>query len=698
MKFVRKRDGRLQEWDQDRITIAISKAFNAVWEGDGQIAQELSDNVAQKLTEVFGDDGVATVEGIQDLVENEIMESGHYEVARAYILYRGERQRERELGFLLESGDLVESYVGGKDWLIKENANMGFSMQGLGIYITQKVIAPYWLMRVYPSEIRDAHISGDIHIHDLGLLAPYCEGWDLRYVLWNGFPSGVSGKLISGPPKHFPVALLQAMNFLYTLQGESAGANAFSNFDTYLAPGIHYDGLDYDEVFQALQGFMHSMNVPTRIGGQTPFTNISMDVKVPEFMEEEKVMWGGKHTKDVYGDFQDEVDMFNEAYVDVCTRGDHAGNIFSFPIPTYNITEDFNWEIPGFWEMVAKFGIPYFGNFMPHTGLDPSDVRAMCCHLRLDNKLLSKRGGGLFGAFPLTGSVGVVTTNLSRIGYLAKDDDDFFERLRQTMEKAKTSLLIKKEAIERYTRVGLYPYTSGILRPIMRKFGGYWSNHFLTFGCIGMNEACLNFLDTSIHTKEGSKLAKRVLLFMNELSLEYQNEKINDKGYPVNLFNVEATPGEGTTHRLALADKEAYPEIKTANLTDDTAPFYTNSTQLPVYVDLPLGRAIAHQEELQPLYTGGTVFHVFLGESGSSPEGVKKLVRRISSNSKLPYFTMTPTFSICPQHQWLAGMHSKCPTCGKDCAVYSRIVGYYRPVSQWNPGKQSEFNLRREYG
>ncbi len=598
----------------------------------------------------------------------------------------------------IRTEDLVENYIGKEDWLIKENANMGFSMQGLNINLAQKVISQYWLSRIYPPEIKDAHVNGDIHIHDLGILAPYCEGWDLRYVLRNGFPGGVSGKLASGPPKHFSVALFQAMNFLYTLQGESAGANAFSNFDSYLAPGIHYDGLDYDEVFQAIQGFMHSMNIPTRIGFQTPFTNISMDVKVPKFMEEEKVLWGGKYTKDTYGDFQDEMDMFNEAFVAVNTQGDHAGNIFSFPIPTYNITEDFDWEIPGFWEMVSKYGIPYFGNFMPQTGLDPADVRSMCCHLRLDNKLLSKRGGGLFSAFPLTGSVGVVTVNLARIGYLAKDDDDFFERLRGLMEKAKTSLLIKKEAVEKFTRIGLYPYTSNILSPIMRKFGGYWSNHFLTFGCIGMNEACLNFLGTSIHTREGLKLAKRVLIFMNELSLEYQNEKVNKKGYPENLFNVEATPAEGATHRLALADKKAYPDIKTANWIDDSAPFYTNSTQLPVYLDLPLSQAIAHQQQLQPLYTGGTVFHVLLGESGSSPEGVKKLTRRIVEHSTLPYFTMTPSFSICPKHQWIPGIHHTCPTCGKTCEVYSRIVGYYRPVSQWNPGKRSEFNLRKEYG
>ncbi len=488
---------------------------------------------------------------------------------------------------------------------------------------------------------------------------------------------------------------MQAMNFMYTLQGENAGANAFSNFDTYLAPGIKYNGLDYDDVYQGLQGFMHSMNIPTRVGGQTPFTNITMDVKVPGFMEEEKVLWGGKYTKDVYGDFQDEVDMFNKAFVEVCAKGDYSGSIFGFPIPTYNITKDFNWEIPGFWEMVAKYGIPYFGNFMPQTGLKVEDSRAMCCHLRLDNTELVRRGGGLFNAFPLTGSVRVVTINLARIGYLAKGDDDYFERLGNLMDIAKSSLLIKKKAVEDYTRVGLYPYSAVILRPIMRKFGGYWSNHFLTFGCIGMNEASMNFLDTSILSEEGLKLAKRTLQFMVDKSVEYQDEELNEKGYPENLFNVEATPAEGATYRLALADKAKYPEIMTANLLELSAPFYTNSTQIPVYADVPLGQAIGHQQELQPLYTGGTVFHCFLGESGSSPEGVKKLTRRIAERSTLQYFTMTPSFSICPEHQYIPGIHSKCPTCGKDCDVYSRIVGYYRRVKDWNPGKQSEFKLRR---
>ena len=643
------------------------------------------------------------VEDIQDLVEETLMNARYHDVARAYILYRAQQNERRKLAFTLQSGDMIEDYIFERDWYVKENANVGKSMQGLNLYISAKVSSDYWLYRIYPPEIRKAHLSGDLHIHDLGILAPYCCGWDLRYVLKNGFPTGIPGKLISGPPKHFSVALLQSMNAMFVLQGENAGANAFNNFDTYLAPGIHYDRLNYEglcSIFQSIQGYMYLMGVPTRVGGQNPFTNVTLDVRVPKFMENEKVLWGGKYTGDVYGDFQDEIDMFNKALVEVYSKGDYAEQPFSFPIPTYNITPDFDWEIPGFWEMVAKYGTPYFGNFMPQTGLDVSDVRSMCCHLRLDNKELTKRGGGLFNAYPLTGSAGVVTINLARIGYLSKSEDDFFERLDHQMNLAKDSLILKKKAVEDFTKAGLYPYSKTILRPIMRKYGGYWSNHFLTFGCIGMHEACGNFLGEGIQSPEGLQLAKKTLDFMVNKSLDYQNENINPKGYPENIFNIEATPCEGATYRLALADKRMYPKMIVANeqfLAKGAEPFLTNSTQLPVNIDWPINQMIAHQQQLQPMYTGGTVHHILIGENNPSPEGIKKIVQRVSANSVLPYFTITPTISVCPTHRRMSGEFWKCPICGKDCEVYSRIVGYYRPVSQWNAGKRSEFTIRKTF-
>jgi len=690
MKFVRKRDGQLQEWDQDRITIAITQAFKATGVSDGEIAQDLSDRVAHILLDKFGGNGVPTVEEIQDIVENTIMGAGYYEVARAYILYRDQRRQVREMGFLLKSGDLVEDYIGINDWLVNENANMGFSMQGMNIYLTQKVISKYWLMRVHSPEIRRAHMGGDFHIHDLGILGPYCVGWDMQQMLMEGFPRGTPGKIVSGPAKHFRVALKQAVNFLYALQGEAAGAQAFSNFDTYLAPFIAYDGLSYDEVYQAMQEFMFDMNVPTRVGFQTPFTNTTLDRTVPKFMEDEGVVIGGKMQEDVYGDFQDEMDVFNKAYVDVNIQGDYEGRIFSFPIPTYNITKDFDWEFPELWELTAKFGIPYFSNFI-NSDMDPEDVRSMCCRLRIDNRLV-KRGGGFFGSNPLTGSIGVVTINLPRIGYLAKDDTDFFGRLEQLMDLAKESLILKRRILEVLTEKGFYPYSKYWLAPVKQRFGEFWRNHFNTIGLVGGNEMCLNFLDESIGSSEGLRFSEKVLDVMRNKLMEYQNETVDENGYSTNIWNLEASPAEGASYRLAKIDREKYPDIRAANDNIGDEPFYTNSTQLAVNSDLDLWAALKHQDRLQTLYTGGTVFH-----TNPSPEGVKKLVQRIARGFHLPYYTITPTFSICPNHGHMSGEWTVCPRCGAVCEVYSRIVGYFRPVSQWNLGKKSEFGMRKTF-
>ncbi len=694
MKYIRKRDGKLEEFNRNRIASAMIKAFRACGMKDGETSKRLSEYVMEKLDARFGDDGVATVEEIQDIVEETLMNARYHEVARAYILYRAQQQDRRDFAYKMGSADLIDSYIDETSWLVKENANMTRSMQAMNYFISSNVTSNYWLYRIYPPEVRKAHQGGDMHIHDLGILAPYCVGWDLRYVLYNGFPGGVVGKLSSGPPKHFHVALAQAMNMLYTMQGEAAGAQAFASFDTLLAPGIRYDGLSQSEVYQYLQGFFHLMNVPTRVGGQVPFTNVTIDMTVPKFIEDERVTWGGKELRDTYGSFQDEVDMFNKALVAVMTAGDHLGRTFSFPIPTYNITENFNWDVPGFWEMTAKYGIPYFGNFMPQTGLDPEDVRSMCCHLRTSNKQI-RRGGGIFNAFPLTGSIGVVTINLARIGYLARDEDDFRDRLEDQLHIAKTSLIIKKKAIEKYTELDLYPYSKNILRPIMRRYGGYWSNHFLTVGNIGMNEACLNLFGENILSDEGKKLSIKTLTFINDKLAEYQDEEHDKKGYPVNMFNSEATPAEGTCYRLALLDKKHYPGSVVANehlLSKGAEPFYTNSTQVPV--DTPLLDAIFHQDDLQPLYTGGTVLHLYSEDKNPPPNAVRDLVQRVALKTHLPYFTFTPTFSICPSHGYLSGRIPECSICGKETEIYSRVVGYYRPLSHWNPGKKSEFSLR----
>ncbi len=694
MKYVRKRDGRLEPFNQERITKAIWKAAKAVGGKDRELAKKLSDQVVAELKKRFGEEGVPTVEEIQDLVEKTLIEEGHARTAKAYILYRKQHQDMRELAALLSSADLVDQYLEIEDWRVKENSNMSYSLQGLNNYLSSTVIAKYWITRIYPPNIAEAHFSGDMHIHDLGVLGPYCVGWDIKELLISGF-GGVPGKIESKPAKHFRTALGQIVNFFYTLQGEAAGAQAFSNFDTYLAPFIRYDGLSQKEVEQALQEFFFNMNVPTRVGFQTPFTNVTLDLTIPEFMKEEPAIIGGRIMDYTYGDMEKEMEIFNKAYAEIMSQGDAKGRVFTFPIPTYNITKDFNWDSPTaqkIFEVTAKYGVPYFSNFI-NTDMKPEDVRSMCCRLRIDNRELRKRGGGFFGANPLTGSIGVVTLNLPRIGYLSKDEDEFFERLETLMEIAKDSLEIKRKALENLTENGLYPYSRRYLRGVKENFGKYWKNHFSTIGLVGMNEAILNLFGYNIATQDGLEFAVKVLTFMREKLADFQQETEN-------IYNLEATPAEGTSYRLARIDKRKYPDIIVANekyLAKGAEPFYTNSSQLPVDHECDLFEALEHQEKLQTLYTGGTVLHIYLGEKLYSWKAAAELVRKVTWNSRLPYITLTPTFSICATHGYITGEHKQCPICGAKCEIYSRVVGYLRPVDQWNDGKQAEFSIRKTF-
>jgi ribonucleoside-triphosphate reductase len=695
MKFVLKRDSKLEPFDQERITSAIWKAAKACGGKDKEQAKRISDEVVAELQKTYGDDGVPTVEEIQDVVEKRLIENGHAQTAKAYILYRKQHSDMRELAALLSSSDMVDQYLEVEDWRVKENSNMSYSLQGLNNYLSSTVIAKYWISRIYPQNIADAHFSGDMHIHDLGVLGAYCVGWDISELLLSGF-GGVPGKIESRPAKHFRTALGQVVNFFYTLQGEAAGAQAFSNFDTYLAPFIRYDHLAQKDVEQCLQEFFFNMNVPTRVGFQTPFTNLTLDLDVPSFMKNEAVLYNGKVTGDTYGDMTKEMEMFNMAFAEVMRQGDSKGRVFTFPIPTYNITKDFNWDSPvsqALFEVTAKYGVPYFSNFI-NSDMKPEDVRSMCCRLRIDNRELRKRGGGFFGANPLTGSIGVVTLNIPRIGYLSKDEDEFFERLESLMDIAKSSLEIKRKVLEAFTDNGLYPYSRRYLRHVKESYGKFWKNHFATIGIVGVNEAIINLLGQNIASRDGQAFAVKMLTFMRERLLKYQEETGS-------IFNLEATPAEGTSYRLARIDRKRYRDIIFANqkqvTMDHAEPFYTNSSQLPVDFAGDLFEALEHQETLQTLYTGGTVFHIFLGERLNSWKAAAELIKKVALNSKLPYFTLTPTFSVCPTHGYVSGEHKQCPTCAANCEVYSRVVGYLRPVDQWNDGKQAEFTIRKTF-
>jgi ribonucleoside-triphosphate reductase (formate) len=695
MKFVLKRDSKLEPFDQERITTAIWKAAKAVGGKNKEQAKRISDEVVAELQNIYGDDGVPTVEEVQDLVEKRLIENGHASTAKAYILYRKQHTDMRELAALLSSSDMVDQYLEVEDWRVKENSNMSYSLQGLNNYLSSAVIAKYWINRIYPENIASSHFSGDIHIHDLGVLGPYCVGWDVSDLLLSGF-GGVSGKIESKPAKHFRTALGQVVNFFYTLQGEAAGAQAFSNFDTYLAPFIRYDNLTQKDVEQGLQEFFFNMNVPTRVGFQTPFTNLTLDLTVPDFMKDEAVLYNGRITGDTYGSMTKEMEMFNLAFAQVMHQGDSKGRVFTFPIPTYNITKDFNWDSPvsqAIFEVTAKYGVPYFSNFV-NSDMKPEDVRSMCCRLRIDNRELRKRGGGFFGANPLTGSIGVVTLNIPRIGYLSKDEDEFFEKLSALMETARASLEIKRKVLEAFTDNGLYPYSKRYLRNVKEGYGKYWKNHFSTIGIVGVNEAVINLLGHNIASQDGQAFAVKILNFVRKRLVDYQEETGS-------IYNLEATPAEGTSYRLARLDKKRYRDIMFANqkqiLSKHAEPFYTNSSQLPVDFSGDLFDALEHQETLQTLYTGGTVFHIFLGERLHSWKSAAELIKKVSWNSKLPYFTLTPTFSICPTHGYTSGEHKQCPVCGATSEVYSRVVGYLRPVDQWNDGKRAEFAMRKTF-
>ncbi len=695
---IKKRDGRIVPFEKEKIVQAIFKAARAVGGKDYQTAEELAEKVIE-IAQYIDDDQIATVENIQDLVEKVLVKNGHYRTAKAYILYRKQHEDLRNATQLLMNNEIIANYLERNDWRIKENSNMTYSLQGMNFHISSIVVSQYWLNQIYTPQMKQYQNSGDFHIHDLGILGVYCVGWDIRDLLVNGF-KGVRGKVASGPAKHFRSILGQIVNFFFTLQGEAAGAQAFSNFDTLLAPFIRYDNLDYKQVKQGLQEFVFNMNVPTRVGFQTPFTNVTLDLKVPEFMKNEPVIIGGKYMDATYGEFQEEMDIFNQAFAEVMMEGDVEERVFTFPIPTYNITEDFDWGNPNYnkiWEMTAKYGIPNFSNFIG-SDMSPEDARSMCCRLRLDNRELRKRGGGLFGANPLTGSIGVVTINMSRLGYLSRSRDEYFERLADIMDVARDSLEIKRKILENLTESGLYPYSQFYLRGVKEGFGYYWKNHFSTIGMVGMNESCLNFLGKDIGSQEGRAFARDVMDFMRERLKSYQEETGN-------IFNLEATPAEGVSYGIARKDKELYPDIKVANeaeVKNGAEPYYTNSTQLPVNYTDDLFLAMKIQDELQTRYTGGTTFHIFLGEAVPSIESVKNLIKKVCEHFRLPYFTITPTFSICSQHGYLSGKHFHCPICESEgkvttCEVYSRVVGYLRPIDQWNAGKQEEFRERKTY-
>lgn len=698
MDKVVKRDGKIVEFNSEKITNAIEKAALITKEFDKSTAKSLTEKVVELTQDLVSKKRenlkAASIEEIQDIVEYILLSSDYKKTAKSYMLYREQQAKLRE--FTQNANiSMVDDYLKQLDWEVNENSNMSYSIQGLNNYVSSHISKSYWLNKIYSKEIQDAHAQGDFHIHDLNMLSVYCVGWDLKDLLAQGF-TGVQGKVQCSPAKHFRTALGQVVNFLYTMQGEATGAQAFSNFDTLLAPFIKYDGLDYKQVKQAMQEFIFNLNVPTRTGFQTPFTNITMDLTVPNYYADQNVIVGGEAMEETYGDFQKEMNMLNKAYFEVMMAGDSTGQVFTFPIPTYNITKDFDWENPeldGLWEMSAKYGIPYFSNFI-NSDMSPEDARSMCCRLRIDNRELEYRGGGLFGSNPLTGSIGVVTMNLPRMAFLAKNEEDFFNILAKNMELAKESLEKKRKVLENFTDKDLYPYTKYYLRDIKARNGCYWVNHFSTIGLVGMNEACLNLLKEGIGDENGRKFAIKAMDFMRAKIVSFQKETGHN-------YNLEATPAEGTSYRLAKMDKEKLINIKCANDKDyyekGAKPFYTNSTQLPVNFTEDIFELLDHQDDLQTKYTGGTVVHIYAGERIHDIKIMKNLVKKVCTNYKLPYFTFSPTFSTCPTHGYVAGEHFVCPKCGDDCEVFSRVVGYIRPVRQWNEGKKAEYEARKTF-
>lgn len=688
-----KRNGEIVPFSVEKIEHAIFKATRAIGSPNREKARTLSLMVLERL-ELTPGIKTPDIELVQDTVERVLFENETFELAKTYMLYRKKREQSRNARELLGNIEAVDDYLGLHDWRVRESANSAFSLQGLNQHISTLVTSQYWLDKLYPENISEMHKKGYFHIHDLGFLSVYCVGWDLRDLILSGF-KGVLGKTESKAARHFRTILGQIVNFFYTMQGEAAGAQAFSNFDTFLAPYIRFDNLNYEQVKQSIQEFLFNINIPTRVGFQTPFTNITMDLVVPEFMKNEAVVWGGETRTETYGEFQEEMTMLNKAFAEVMLKGDANGSLFSFPIPTYNITRDFDWDNKDYesiWEMTAKYGIPYFSNFV-NSDMKPDDVRSMCCRLRLDKRELNKRGGGLFASHPLTGSVGVVTVNLPKLGYESLSETVFFRKLKALLILSRDSLEIKRKTIEEYTRKGLYPYSKYYLREVYKRYGCYWKNHFSTIGINGMNECCLNHLGVGITHPEGKAFAIRVMDFIRKVLEEFQQETGN-------IYNLEATPAESTAFRFARIDTIQYPDIITANhdaYQKGAAPYYTNSTHLPVHYSDDLFEVLEMQDDLQTRYTGGTVLHLFTGEKNIPPGTAKNLVKKITSNFRLPYITLSPTFSICPSHGYQPGEHFQCPRCNAECEVYSRIVGYMRPVRQWNAGKQQEFADRKMF-
>lgn len=679
---IRKRDGRIVDFAQEKITRAIWGAAQAVGGRDRKLAERLSNRVIALLEERFSQE-IPGVEDVQDLVEKVLIEEGHARTAKAYILYRKQHESLRRIKTtFVEVEKIVGDYLSQADWRVRENSNIGYSMSGLMLHVAGSVVTHYTLDRIYSMEIADAHRNGDIHLHDLYFgITGYCAGWSLSKLLYEGF-NGVPGAIESKPAKHLDTALLQMVNFIGTLQNEWAGAQAFNSIDTYLAPYVRKDKLGYEDVKQAMQKFVFNVNISSRWGGQSPFVNLTFDWTVPRDLAHKPVIWAGKLLEETYSEYQKEMDLINKAFMEVLIEGDMRGRPFTFPIPTYNLTRDFDWENGNaklLFDMTAKYGLPYFSNFI-NSDLDPSDVRSMCCRLRLDLRQLDRNvTGGLFGSGDSTGSVGVVSINMPRIAYLSKNKSEFLDRLEYLMGLAKSSLETKRKIVEKNMQGGLLPYT--------KRYLGTLKNHFSTVGPIGMNEACLNLLGEDIASLEGRSFAVETLEFMRVKLSDFQEETSH-------IYNLEAVPAEGTSYRLARKDREKYPDIITAG---EGVPYYTNSTLLPVNKTEDVIEALEHQEELQTLYTGGTVFHIFLGERMSSGEAAKRLLKKIAYNSRIPYITITPTYSICPDHGYLKGEHPSCLECGKNTEIYSRVVGYFRPVRNWNEGKQEEFKQRLEY-
>ena len=687
MYSVRKRDGKIVEFNLSKISRAITLAFDAK---NKAYNEDIIDMLALKVTADFSDkivDGYITVEDIQDSVETVLIQAGYVDVAKAYILYRKQHEKVRNISeTMLNYKSVVDSYLKVADWRVKENSTVTYSVGGLILSNSGAITANYWLSEIYDEEIAEAHRSAAIHLHDLSMLTGYCAGWSLKQLIQEGL-GGVAGKITSGPAKHLATLCNQMVNFLGIMQNEWAGAQAFSSFDTYLAPFVKVDNLTYEQTKKCIESFVYGVNIPSRWGTQAPFSNITLDWTVPADLAELPCIVGGKEMDFCYKDCKKEMDMVNKAFIETMIEGDVNGRGFQYPIPTYSITKDFDWSETEnnklLFEMTAKYGTPYFSNYI-NSDMEPSDVRSMCCRLRLDLRELRKKSGGFFGSGESTGSVGVVTINMPRIAYLATDEKDFYNRLNKIMDIAARSLKIKRNAITKFMENGLYPYT--------KRYLGSFDNHFSTIGLVGMNEACLNarWLACDLTSDKAQQFTQQVLNHMRERLSDYQ-EKYGD------LYNLEATPAESTSYRLAKHDRKLYPDIIAASKSDDATPYYTNSSHLPVSYTADIFDALDIQDELQTLYTSGTVFHSFLGERLPNWQSAMKLVRTIAENYRLPYYTISPTYSVCVDHGYLSGEVNVCPVCGKRTEVYSRITGYYRPVQNWNDGKTQEWKERKTY-